>query len=94
MSILGETINLLSANCQGLQSNEKRYNVYFRTQDYDILCLQDTHWNQKHSTQIRKLWGNKCIIHGNKTNAQGVAILFGDKFEYSIHDIHKDIETK
>ena len=48
-------------------------------QNYDVVCLQDTHWTAKKSAEIRKLWGGECIIHGNK-----IAILLSNKIEYII----------
>ena len=88
----GENISLLSANCQGSQCYEKMYDIrnYFKKLNYDILCLQDTHWTEKNSPQVRKIWGGECILNGNKTNARGVAILFSNKIEYKIHNVHKD----
>ena len=90
----GESITLLSANCQGCQTNEKKYDVlnYLKMQNYDVVCLQDTHWTAKNSAEIRKLWGGECIIHGNKTNARGVAILFSNKIEYTIHNTNTDTD--
>ena len=53
------------------------------------MCLQDTHWVEKDEPLIRALWGNECIIYGFKTNARGLAILFGKKIEYKVKNIDK-----
>lgn len=91
--IIGESIKVLSANCQGLRDMKKRVDVlnYFKERKVDILCLQDTHWVDKDEPLIRSIWGNNCIIHGFKTNARGLAILFGGKVEYKINNIDKSV---
>ena len=52
-----------SANCQGLQSKEKRYDVisYFRKRKYNIVCLQDTHWTEKDKESILDMWGENVF---------------------------------
>lgn len=91
---IGEKLVVLSANCQGLRDKKKRVDVlnYLRDKNPAILCLQDTHWVSSDEKYIRTLWNNEVIIHGVKTNARGVAILFGNNFEYKIHTIDKDAE--
>ena len=88
---IGETITVLSANCQGLRDIKKRNDVlnYLKDKNPDIVCLQDTHWIDTDEPQIRQLWGNECVIHGLKTNSRGVAILFVKHFEYNIDHIEK-----
>ena len=73
------SILVLSANCRGLQSMKKRTNVltYFKETKANIVCLQDTHWTETDLPSVSQIWGNRCYIHGSKTNARGVAILFG-----------------
>ena len=90
MSVQGDQIVVLSANCPGLRDHSKTCDVlnYFKEKKPDILCLQDTHWVNQDESKIRKIWNNECIIHGFKTNARGVAILFGDKFEYKIYNTY------
>ena len=88
----GKTIVVLSVNCQGLRTFSKRTDVinYLKDKNPDILCLQDTHWLPEDQPEIRHLWGGECIVHGNKTNSRGVAILFGNNFQYKIEGIEKD----
>ena len=88
----GKTIVVLSVNCQGLQTFSKRTDVinYLKDKNPDILCLQDTHWLPEDQPELRHLWGGECNVHGNKTNSHGVAILFGNNFQYKIEGIEKD----
>ena len=82
----GNKVKVLSANCQGLQNKQKRTDVlgYFTQKDANILCLQDTHWTEKDLKDIKNIWSADCYIHGSKTNATGVAILFRNNFEYEV----------
>ena len=53
--------------------------------------MQDTHWVNS-DEQIRKIWGGNCLINGYKTHSRGVAVLFGNNFEYEIVNIDRDTE--
>ena len=83
---LMNNITVLSANCRGLQSMNKRLDVlsYLKELNINIACLQDTHWTQKDLSSIKEIWGGECFIHGTKTNTRGVAILFKNNFEYEV----------
>ena len=87
-------LKVISANCQGLQSKQKRADVlgYFRETDANIICLQDTHWVEKDLEYINSLWDGECYINGSKTNARGVAILLKKDFEYEVKSFQKDAE--
>ena len=89
---IGSTLNILSANCQGLQDFKKRRDVlnYFENECPHILCLQDTHWVRDDEIKIKKLWKGACVINGNRTNSRGVAILLNSNFEYEIKQTIKD----
>ena len=84
--IPSNNICVLSANCRGLQNRKKRLEVltYLKATKANIVCLQDTHWVVKDFQAVYGIWGNKCLIHGIKTNARGVAILFNNNFEFEI----------
>ena len=77
-------IVVLSANCQGLRNKHKRIDVFqfLKEKKAHIICLQDTHLTEKDEKIIKHEWAGECIIHGNRTNARGVLILFNSKFEY------------
>ena len=85
-------IKIVSANCQGLRDVKKRTDVlnYLADSNPDILCLQDTHWLTDDQQHIKKLWKGECLLNGTKTNARGVAILFGKNFEYKTSSIQID----
>ena len=86
MSMIGNTLKVLSANCQGLQNLSKRTDVlsYFKTKNPNILCLQDTHWTVNDKQNVKKLWGYDIFLNGMKSNACGVEILLSKNFEYEV----------
>ena len=52
-----------------------------------IYCLQDTHFIKENEANIIDQWGNSnCIFSNYKSNARGVAILFGSELDYKINN--------
>ena len=56
MHISPHKLTLLSANCQGLRSYEKRNDIlsYFKETNASIVCLQDTHLLDSDIDSIKK----------------------------------------
>ena len=81
----GNQIKILSANCRGIQSKEKRYDVinYMKGKNPDILCLQDTHLITEEVFNLKTIWDGEVILHGMCTNSRGVAILLNNTFEHT-----------
>ena len=84
--IVDSGIKVLSANCQGLRSKEKRNDVlnYLSSLQPGIICLQDTHWIDSDIRLIKQIWNGDVYIKGEKSNSRGVAILIKDNFEYKV----------
>ena len=82
--VFKNSIQVLSANFQGLQNIQKCTDVltYLKEANASIVCLQDTHWMKNDISKVKEIWGHEYYIHGNRSNARGVAILFYNKFEY------------
>lgn len=78
---------ILSVNCQGLGSREKRLDVfsYLKDKNCNIYCLQDTHFTKQSEKFIRAQWGNDCLFSFGTSNSRGVAILFSKNTDYKIH---------
>ena len=92
MADIGNSIKVLSANCQGLRNTEKRIDVlsYFKDTNANIVCLQDTHLIERDLVHVRGLWNNEIYISGGKTNSRGVAILLNRNFEYEVLSCKQD----
>ncbi len=80
-------IQIVSMNCRGLGDKHKRTDVlnYLRKKNFSIICLQDTHINNKMKDIFRAEWGYEALICPYQSNSRGVAILFRDNFEYKVN---------
>lgn len=87
-------IKILSANCQGLGSTEKRLDVlnYLTERKCDIYCLQDTHTTKASERLFRSQWDNECLFSSGTSNSRGVAILFRKNLDFSINNHISDPE--
>ena len=64
--VLDNSIRVLSANCQGLQNQQKRVDVLHcvKEMNSNIICLQDTHWTKAGISSIKAIWGNVLYSKG------------------------------
>ena len=79
---------ILSFNCQGLASVEKRLDVfnYSKAKNYHIYCLQDIHCTPNTENFIQTQWGNNnCLFSSGSSNKRGVAFLFNKHVDVIIH---------
>ena len=81
-------LKILSVNCQGLGSMEKRLDVlnYLKKKQCQIYCLQDTHTTKMSENFFRSQWNSECLFSSGTSNARGVAILFDKNLDYEIHN--------
>ncbi|ESO92980.1 hypothetical protein LOTGIDRAFT_119738 [Lottia gigantea] len=93
---MSNTISIITINCQGIGSPEKRKDViqYYKQKNFNILCLQDNHFNEKDENKIEIKWGFKCISNSFSSNSRGVAILINNNIEFKIKTIKKDERWK
>jgi len=79
---------ILSVNCQGLRSNEKRLDVFdfLKGKNCHVYCLQETHFTSDIEKFIRTQWGAECLFSSGTSNSRGVAIMFSKNIEFSIND--------
>ena len=79
-------LKIMSVNCQGLNDINKRLDVlsFLKNKDYNIYCLQDTHFTKNIEKCIHNQWGNDCLFSSYNSNSRGVAILFNTNFDYKI----------
>ena len=85
-------LTILSLNCRGLADSRKRRDVlnYLRSKNASIIMLQDIHVDKGNSERMIFEWGLKGWIAPYTSSARGVAILFNNNFDYSIHDTLAD----
>jgi exonuclease III len=89
---MGEHINLVTMNVRGLGDRIKRNDIFtkIKEQKISIACLQDTHFNDKLKHRINSEWGLRVEMTSFSSNARGVAVLFNNNFEYTIHSVTTD----
>ena len=92
--ISGETLRIVSANVQGIQTPFKRKDVleYLEKRSPNILCLQDTHLKCTEENNVSTITHAECYISGYKTNSRGVTTIFKNNFVYNISKIIRDTE--
>ena len=85
-------LKILSVNCQGLGSIEKRLDVfnYIKAKQCDIYCLQDVHSTPSTENFIESQWGSHCLFSSYSSNSRGVAMLFGKSIDYHVHSHKSD----
>ena len=88
------SVKILSANCQGIGSMEKRLDVLNNLKDRkcDIYCLQDTHTTKSSERLFRSQWNSDCIFSSGTSDSRGVSILFRQNLAYRIHEHISDPE--
>ena len=88
---MSKDLNILSFNANGLADRKKRLDVFdfLKNKNPNIVLLQETHWTNSLENVIRSEWGYECIVNGIVSNKNGVAILFCNNFEYTLHNVMK-----
>lgn len=72
-------LKILSFNTQGLGGIKKQKDVFhfLKNKEFDIYCLQDTHFIASEERYIRNRWEGNCYFSpAPQANARGVAIFF------------------
>ena len=89
---MAECIHIYSQNCRGLNSVEKRRDLfqYVRKKKFDIICLQDVHIEAKMENFVKNEWGYHLYLSPFRGNQRGVMVLMNNTFEYDLGRIKKD----
>lgn len=83
---MGEDISLYCQNCRGLNSRQKRRDLFqlLRTRKYNIVCLQDVHLENKVEKYIKGEWGYNLYLNDISSNRRGVMILINNNLEQEV----------
>lgn len=89
-------VNVASYNVNGLQNMSKRREIfnYLRTNDSDLILLQETHSSQSDEVVWSNEWGNQIIFSHGSTAARGVAILFHRRLPITVETVRTDLEGR
>ena len=64
--------------------------LYLKAKQYDVCCIQDTHFVPGIEFEIRREWEGKCFFSFNTSNSRGVAILFKNTLPVNIKRLKVD----
>ena len=67
-------LTIISINARGLKNKNKRHQIYGKNK-YDIICLQETHWDDRCLKGVEHEWRGDVYANNGDGNARGVAIL-------------------
>ena len=84
---MADVFKLVSLNVKGISNFKKRRTMFTwcRKRKADIIFLQETHSTIKTDTQWKNEWGAEIITCHGSSNSRGVAILFKNGFDCTIH---------
>ena len=94
MMTLNSYLSIVTLNVNGLNDPIKRRRVsdWIKKQDPSICCLQETHFRQKDTYNL-KIKGWRTIYHSNGSQKKaGVAILISDKLKFTPKTVVRDEE--
>lgn len=63
---------------------------YLKSKNFNIYCLQDTHFTEQDELNIKNQWKGECLFNSFTSNQRGVAIFFNENFDLQIHKVKKD----
>ena len=64
--------------------------LYLKSKQYDVCCIQDTHFTPDIETEICRKWGGKCFFSYHTSSSRGVAILFKDTIPVKVNQSRID----
>ena len=84
---MADVFKLVSLNVKGISNFKKRRTMFTwcRKRKADIIFLQETHSTIKTDSQWKNEWGAEIITCHGSSNSRGVAILFKNGFDCTIH---------
>ena len=91
------TLSFLSLNARGLNTYKKRITLFewIRDSNFDIICLQETHFVKEHEFIYNSRWfGNKIHCFSDSVHSRGVTILFKQNSSVEILNYHQSIDGR
>ena len=84
-------LSIFSLNVRGLREKKKRENLFYwlKQKNAGVIFLQETYWTDGLLSSIEKDWGAKIILNQGSQHSKGTALLFSDKLNFDLINIHK-----
>ena len=74
ISVVLFMVKISSLNCNGARNNEIR-RLILELCDADIVCLQETHWDEEVMREVEREWMGEMYVNNGGAKSRGVAIL-------------------
>ena len=80
--------NICCLNVRGLTNKQKRIDVFewLKQKQHSIYLLQEFHGHKHLTDEYLREWGYKGIFNFHTSDSRGVAILFLNNFDFTLHD--------
>ena len=82
-------LHCLSLNINGLRSKQKQ-EMFLNQAKADILCLQETRWDEGNENDIKKLWEGDVYVQNGTQRSCGVATMIKKGVMNNVKCVHKD----
>jgi exonuclease III len=79
----------MSINANGLRTMGK-LNRIVQMKNSDILCIQETHWDNVCVLEVKKIWRDFIYVNNGRGNSSGVAILLRKDVVENVKKIYND----
>ena len=76
-------LKIISMNVRGIRNLKKRRSLFyiFKQNNYDIICLQETHIKEIDKNMIENEWGPNFHLSEGTTHSKGLLTLFGSSLK-------------
>lgn len=85
---------IVSVNARGLSNVTKFENLIHLTKICNILCLQETCWNDDKINGLKKMWDGEILFNNDPQQKRGVAILIKREVLEKTNVLYKDNEGR
>lgn len=82
-------VTIMSINANGLRTIGK-FNRIVHIKNSDILCIQETHWDNMCVLEVQKIWRDFIYVNNGRGNSCGVAILIRKDVVENVKKIYND----
>ena len=92
MAGLDTTLNIISLNVHGIRGKNKRKSLFreLKSQNYDIVALQETYLTENDKNMLELEWGGKVHLSEGTNHSKGIVTLFSKKIDnFEISEVSK-----
>ena len=92
---MNELIKIASYNVRGVKNDKKRREIfeYLHAKKYDIVCLQETHYDETDKKKWEKEWKGKIFHSIGSNRSKGCAILVKETMTTATLQVQQNLEN-